>query len=292
MKICSCLFLVYGVALLVSAAVASERESPPDTALTPIRDFDVEVLARLGREIYQHDQLAWKATDIVMAQIGRSRLEKDGARGWIVDTSAKDADLVRFLRKRGNELEVLCDVSFPRAGAPELTVPTDRKLTDRQRLKAQALETAKDHFLKGSLPWCGGNPNSVVSDDPSGKGFLVYLLRAKPSGMEVPIGGHYRFSVSADGQQVDQVDRLFASCLTLNKKDVPNGSKLEVLFTSHVISKTPLETHVFLSLQEQLPFAVITPDSMIWYVDKGHMGVVGQMKDGKVEMRQMPDEKP
>jgi hypothetical protein len=38
---------------------------------------------------------------------------------------------------------------------------------------------------------------------------------------------------------------------------------------SHIVSDTPLETHVFLSLLEGLPFFVVTPDSHMWSVERG-----------------------
>jgi len=40
---------------------------------------------------------------------------------------------------------------------------------------------------------------------------------------------------------------------------------------NHIVSATPLETHVFLSLQEKLPFYVVTKDGRLWNVDGGQI---------------------
>jgi hypothetical protein len=252
--------------------------SEPATKPAPIREFDAATLSRLGREIYLHDQLAWKATDVVMAQVGLERLQKDGGRGWIVDTSETNSPIVRFLRSGADGLESLCDIAFQPGKNPELIVPQNRALTKAQVVQAVALETAKARFDQGDLAWCGGNPNTVVLTDPDGSGFLVYFLRAKPTMDQVPIGGHYRFTVSAGGKKVERVDRLFASCLTLPKQS-PNGGKTEFLVMSHVISPTPIETHVFLSLQEGVPFLVTTTNGMAWGIEKGEITKMGTLDE-------------
>jgi hypothetical protein len=46
------------------------------------------------------------------------------------------------------------------------------------------------------------------------------------------------------------------------------GAKPVGIAVSHVVSDTPLETHVFLSLQEKLPFWV-TAGGRTWIVENG-----------------------
>lgn len=99
----------------------------------------------------------------------------------------------------------------------------------------------------------------------------IYFLRAKPADNLIPVGGHYRITVSDNGQSAEQVDQLFASCLTLDRKSAPAGGEMVGISMSHVVSSSPLETHVFLSLQEHLPFYVMTRDSTIWHVEAGRM---------------------
>lgn len=260
------------VALVLPMAAASEdEEAEPERA--PIREFEVETLAELGRAIYEHDQLAWKATDALMAAVDRRTLEKEGASGWVVDTTGK-RPLVRFLRaaEDGDGVEAAYDVVFGKK-SPKLGEPAERKLTERQRLSYLAYRAAIGYLTERESIWCGGSPNFVTLDDPDGVGFLVYVLRPKERMDEVPIGGHYRFTIGADGTEVEQVDVLFASCLMLSRKpeELPKGAELAALSMSHIVSDTPLETHVFLSLQEKLPFYVVVPDGQMWLVAEGRM---------------------
>lgn len=269
--------------LILALPLEAEPKKEPPPKLPAIREFDTETLAKLGREIYQHDQLAWVATDTLMEKIGQENMAKEGVGGWIVDTTLPKGPLVRFLRKKGADYEAGYDLFFPAGGKPFISVPEDRDLTTWQVSKFHALLTAQKELMNGTHPWCGGNPNYVVLDDPDGSGFLVYFLRAKPSADAIPVGGHYRFTVSADGSKVEQVDQLFASCLTVSRNGVPNDGKIVAVTMSQIVSNTPLETHVFLSLQEKLPFAVITMDGVIWSVDKGQIQKtdVDLAQDGK-----------
>lgn len=248
-----------------SAADTPRAKNPPPA----IREFDLGTLSNLGRAIYRHDQWAWGASDLLLAQKSAEELTRDGVAGWIIDEKSEDSAVVRFLRANGGNMEAAYDVVLAKGKAPKVGPAVDRALTPEQKLRAQALKTAEKEFLALPRPWCGGRPNSVILADPAGGGFLVYFLRPKPSMEAVPSGGHYRFSVAADATRVTQVDQLFVSCLTLNRNDVPAGGKIEMLVMGQVVGELPLETTVFLSLQEKLPFGVVTRDGKMWRVADG-----------------------
>jgi hypothetical protein len=261
-------------------SVETQKELPP------IRPFDVVTLAALGQALYRHDQWAWVATDVLAEKIGLEKYGAEGACGWVVDDS-REVPFVRFLRKRGEGVEAAYDVKFPKDKSPILEVPHERKLTPRQQLHAQARESARKRMVEGRFPLCEvrRNYNTVVLDDPGGKGFLVYWLRPKEVQGRVPIGGHYRLSLSADGAIVTQVDRLSASCLTLEAPREKEGAKAEYLFVTHVVSNTPLETHVFLSLQEKLPFYVAMNDRDVWVTDKGKIIHLGKLPESDESLK-------
>lgn len=247
-----------------SVAVPAKKPSRPQ-----IRSFDTETLGTLGREIYRHDSLAWIATDVLFAKVAQETVAAEGGAGWIVDTQGPEP-FVRFVRATDDGVEAAYDVVFPKDAKPYLLDPEIRELSPAQRATFRALRTATEALTSGELPWCGGTFNHVELPDPDGEGFLVYFLRAKPSQDSVPIGGHYRFTVSADGGTVEQIDQLFASCLTLPRNQgVPEGGEIVALSMSHVVSPTPLETHVFLSMQEKLPFMLITEGGQMWSVENG-----------------------
>lgn len=252
--------------LIAVPAATPASEQPPRPA---IREFDVNTTAQLGRALYEEDRLAWIATDVLLANVSRPQLEAEKAAGWVVDTSGP-VPLVRFLRQRATGPEARFDIVFPKGGRPEYLVPEDRTLTVHQLAKVHALQAADAALRKANAQTCEGTYNFAVLADPDGSGFLVYFLRAKKTNDDIPLGGHYRVSVAKDGETVERIDRLFASCL--NQSRTPpeaKGGHVEALSVSHVVSSRPLETHVFLSLQEKLPFYVIVPDNAIWLVDRG-----------------------
>lgn len=253
----------------------------------PIREFTPEIIAQLGRDIYRHDQLAWIATDVLLAKVSQQKMARSGAVGWVVDTASSSAPVVRFLRNKNGRTEAAYDVTFPPGGKPALSVPAVPELTEAQRANATALATVRAEFASGAYPWCGGRANTVVLPDPDGRGFLVYFLRAKQKSDEVPVGGHYRVTVSADGRKVEQVDRLSASCLTMRKEE--NAQRTVAALTmTHFISKTPVETHVFLSLQEKIPFFVVTEDKSVWTISNGQMERKGTLDELQAVAGQTP----
>ena len=260
----------------------SPAATPPaarPAANPPIREFDLATLARLGRELYRHDQLAWIATDALTAQVGKARLEAELTGGWIVDVSGPQP-LVRFLRATATGVEAAYDVSFPPTGRPFVRVPAVRTLTSGQLVRRQAVQAAQQALIEGHFPLWKDPYNTVVLDDPAGRGFLVYYLRSKTAPEAIPVGGHYRITVSEDGRAARQVDRLFASFLTVDRSQLSNGGTMVAATMSHVISNTPLETHVFLSLQEHLPFYVITPDGRRWLVADGAIALTNAKSAG------------
>jgi len=258
--------------LLASAPKPTAAEPAADVApLQPIREFDVETLCRLGREIYRQDQLAWHGTDALSAKIGQAQMAAEHCTGWLVDMSGAEP-LLRFVRKAGEAEEAAYDVRFPSDAKPTVTVPENRELTEHQKAIRRAYATATKGFAEANLPLCPcrGSYNFVVLDDPAGPGFLVYLLRPKSTNFEIPVGGHYRISVTADGNTVTQIDRLWKTCLSMDKRQgVASSGKLMAVTMTSVVSEKPLEIHVFLSLQENLSIFVGTSDLKVWAVENG-----------------------
>lgn len=262
-----------GAALAWSGLLAaSPGPSAPSAEPAPaaIREFAPDTTAALGRAIFEEDALAWTATDVLQASVSRAKLEQQQVSGWVVDPTGP-TPVVRFVRGAVDSAEAAYEVSFRKGAKPRLVAPESKALSPSQRSKLRALRTAEKAIADGRHESCGGTFNYVTLPDPEQDGWLVYFLRPKPAAHAIPVGGHYRVSVTADGLTVRQVDRLFASCLTMDRKAVPKDGATVGIFMSHVVSPRPLETHVFLSLQEKLPFYVITPDRSVWKVDLGKM---------------------
>lgn len=235
-----------------------------ETARPPIREFDPRTLEQLGATIYRQDRAAWLASDALVAKI------KDPAKervvGWIVEAHG-DADTVRFIRDLGKGPEAGFDVEVSVKGAGPVTAPVDRALSAEERAAFAARMTAARVAPKP----CAGTFNSVVAKDPTGDGWLVWLLSPAQTKDAIPVGGHYRFSISADGGTVRQVDALSASCLALRAPPMPKDARPVGMVASHVVSPTPVETHVFLTLAYRQPLYIVTGDQF-WQVQQGRIG--------------------
>lgn len=64
------------------------------------------------------------------------------------------------------------------------------------------------------------------------------------------------------------------------RRDVSNDAEVMGLTMSHIVSDTPVEAHVYVSLLHKIPLCVTTSDSRIWRVGDGK---ITQMNEKKPE---------
>lgn len=252
--------VVFG--LLAALLTGPSQAQAPKSA--PIRAFDLPTIERLGRAIHRRDVAAARATDALLEEVRDPGAAK--VVGWLVEEDGSD-DRVRFLRDLGSGPEAGFDVAVPRRGAPKVATPADRRLTPDQRAAFAAVQTAS----RNTPRVCRPRYNSVVMKDVDGDGWLVWLLAPSPAAGAVPVGGHYRFTISADGGEVESRDALSTSCLTVDpRQGVPKGATPVGVVASHVVSPTPVETHVFLQLLYGLPMYV-SAGGTTWTIDDGRI---------------------
>jgi hypothetical protein len=249
------LFGLTGLAFVLASS-AHAAEPPP-----PIRAFELPDIQKLGVALYRQDIAAWRATDALRAKV--PDMAAAGVKGWLVEDDGKTAR-VRFLRDKGAGLEAGYDVEVTSKGASAVVEPADRSLTDEERTMFAARQTAM-----ANLPpkLCRAGYNSAIVKDPDGDGWLVWMLAPSPATGAIPVGGHYRFTISADGKTLERRDALSASCLALQPPQLPPGAQPAGMVASHIVSPTPIETHVFLSLLYRQPFFVVTGKDQVWSVE-------------------------
>lgn len=150
--------------------------------------------------------------------------------------------------------------------------PDNSQLSESQLAQYRARSLALESITRPA----SRRYNCVILSDPEGDGFLVYALAATTEANAVMVGGHYRFSISRDGQRLERSDELFKSFMVLSTKpkDMPTGASIAALTMTTLVSDMPLETHVYLSLLHRMPFYVGTPDEHVWKVENGKMEVV------------------
>lgn len=251
-----CLAAAAAATAAAGSAVAQE-DSPP-----PIRAFDLATIEKLGATMHRHDLAAAEATDIVLSQA--LDLERHPVQGWVVTGDGDDL-LVTFVGMRDGEYRGFFDVRPSASRRRRFQEAGGRRLTETELARFKARQAARGLIEEP----CSERYNSIVIEDPSGPGWLVYWLAATAQAGVIPVGGHYRFTVSADGTTVERADRLSLSCLAIDRRSVPAGAETAAVFVTHLVSDTLVETHVFLSLLHDVPFAVGTAPDTIWFVDGG-----------------------
>lgn len=234
------------------------------TADDSIRSFPIPTIVALGKELYRRDQMAATAFDALFAT--HPEAEKLPIKGWITEAT-KDHQRVYFVQERDSQCSLAYVATFQERGEPKIEDKEGVALPDDVAKRFAARQAAIAAIPK----FMTDNYNFEVLDAPDGKGFLVYGLASTKDPNEVVIGGHYRVSVSSDAK-VQQVDALFRSFLVLQRRspDVPKGSDVVGLTMSHIVSDTPVETHVFVSLLHKVPLYVTT-SKQNWCVSDGEI---------------------
>ncbi|MGD0191723.1 MAG: hypothetical protein ABSD74_13365 [Rhizomicrobium sp.] len=245
--------------LLCTVAICAARaqDEPP-----PIRQFDIATTEKLGAAIFRQDQEASKATDLLFAKIHKADLDSEKIHGWIVEPAAS-GDVVRFVRDGANGPEGAYDVAFAGGDAAGPDVPKDRTLTSGELAQFNARALA----LKNAEHSCTGSYNTVALADPQSNGWLVWTLAATTDASVIQVGGHTRFTISADGRQIVSRDALSRSCFAVNKK-TDHGQPAAAFF-SQPVSDVPVETAVWLNFLHKTPLYVITRDGNLWKIDNG-----------------------
>ncbi|GAA0569024.1 hypothetical protein [Rhizomicrobium electricum] len=253
-------FYAAALAALVALGTLASAEEPP-----PIRQFDQQTLVLLGRYIYRDDQFAWKASDILMAKLPVDEAKKERLNGLWITHLSKGPSVVRFLRDGDSGPEAAYDVTFDGDGPGVLSVPQVRTLSEPELAQYRARKLALSNIPRP----CSRRYNTVAMEDVDGN-WLVWALAATTTAGEMMYGGHYRFTISKDGNSIIQRDALSRSCMVIPPPDPSLGQAVGA-FVSQLVSNIPVETTLWLSLQHKTTIYVGTGENETWAVSNGTM---------------------
>lgn len=218
----------------------------------PISNENTEKVRRaekLGLEIYNKDVASARATDVLFEH--KIPQTDSRVKGWITVPN-KDGWLVRFIGEDGGTMAVLYDIEYmPRQSAKLLKrYDPPHPLSSAEASQFLARQTA----LQSGFKMCSRKYNTVVlpADNPE-DGWTVYLIAATTNSNQIMLGGHHRILASKDGSHVIESTALTKSCIAQERHE-----NAVFIYVSHLISSTPIETHVLLSLLHKIPIIVVT----------------------------------
>jgi hypothetical protein len=237
-----------------------------------IREFDLNTIERLGNEISDRDLIAAHASDAVLETQPVARSLK--MRGWITELR-KDGDVVYFIVETSSGPSIAYTVTFHGLANPQVEDHRGDPLPPNIAVRYKARNTAIK-ALKGKL--YNINYNFEVLNDPEGDGFLVYALGATKDPDEVVLAGHFRVTVSADGEKAERVDALSKSLVINNKKQgASGGSTTAGLWMLQLVSAKPVETLIYTNRLTNLPIVVATmPGGRIFEIENGEIRDTGK----------------
>jgi hypothetical protein len=200
----------------------------------------------------------------------------DQVRGWIVE-HGQAASTVTFLGDDGGKVFPVYRARFSGPGASA----TVERVEAAQGPTATelAMWRARKSALAVKVDRCSESYNTVVlpGDTANLSGWLVYLIPATTQPGRLLVGGSYRIHVSPQGDKVLRVTSFSKSCLAMAAPRRQAGGKAVGAFFTHLVSETPVETHVFLSKLHRQPFYVGTARG-VWKVADDTITFLGKQQ--------------
>jgi hypothetical protein len=248
-----------------SRSHASLEAPPPQPIPEELRPA-VERATRIGRAIFEQDEVSARAADFVIAKVPAEG--RVGMRGWV--TIEGPWWRVAFVAGEPGAERVPFEASFPRGEPPERSRPSLRAFDPPRPLDAdeEPRWRARKTAARNATRTCGKPMNPVVlpASIDGGTGWLVYLLNSTSTAGESVLGGHLRFTISPSGESVLGSESLSQCSVT---KPAPPSAKPEGLLLVTPLWDVPNEGHVFAAMSNRQPLLLGT-----WKTVRGRMWFV------------------
>jgi hypothetical protein len=276
-------FTLFGLLLVTLAGCAPSQQAnggrtasteqalpiPPDLAA------DVQRSITVGRALYLQDKVSAIGTDVLFAKGGDPAAQGLGGYLTLQDGDETGRPLPTwsvffFTRDEPPMIAHRIHVAIEPGKAPQdeaFSPPQPASPTITALIRARQAAIAAVHPTEQPI-----NPAVLPGAAIGQDGILVYLLAGTSRPKVAVLGKHYRVLVSNDGATVKSVEALSKSVLELATA-APNGGTMEALVVTHIVTDYPLETHVLVSMQHQLPLYVGTRRG-IWDVNRDQIRFV------------------
>ena len=223
---------------------------------------ELAAISERGRMLEEYDQAAWHATDMVQTANpktvdGKHYLARKENGRWTVVFGALNGDKSKFLISY--EAQQLAN---PKDFAVRKDDPA-KEDTGFYLFAARALEVALADFGSVSRPYNAAVLPATHSEVTNGEGLLyVYLYPGQTKAGIFPLGGDFRYLISADGTKILVKRQLHKIIL---EPTPTKGKKLAAGYHTHVLTDQPEDTDVLHVLQQDPPVPEIIATTHFLY---------------------------
>lgn len=248
-------------AFLMCAPLAPAAAQPArgGASATPLTVTDeqratLEAAIQHGRALAVLDQAARTTTQDLLVRLPNPG--ESGIVGWIAEPEGNGVTVTYY----GSEGEALVAIYTAQVIGGRVTAPQVNAEGSRPPLGGNALRMATAREAAGAVEKleCGPDLNAIALP-PQGDGpVLVYRLSPRMAANKLPGGGHYRFTVAADGSIAEDVALGTATCTDISIPTAAAGARPAPIRVNAAGTEFPNELHVFMALTAQRPVVVAT----------------------------------
>ncbi|MFD1035203.1 hypothetical protein ACFQ15_11115 [Sphingomonas hankookensis] len=243
----------FAIALL-AATIAVPAIAQPAAPISVEDRATLDRAAERGRLLAAYDRVAWLATDDLQPKLPdrRNRLA-----GWVVDGPASGPTAIFY--DRAQPPRGLYSARLVGGKLVDTRVLSgDAAILSPERLKLIAARAAASRALAAAkAPVCNGTFNTVVVPPAAaGDATMVYFLAPQKQANDMPIGGHFRVAVAADGTAGTPF-AFSKGCMTFPPPSPQQRGAIGVVST--LTGPLPNETHSFAVEAYRRPLYVVVP---------------------------------
>ena len=252
------------IALHATPVRAQATRVEPLSAAPPALQQAIARNESIAARMYSQDYAAAIAHDELATHIASGRDEYP--RGWITDDHDGGVTVL-FVAERGRDYVAIYKVvtedgRIAPDGYAKLDPPLPLSESQQAQFRARRLASGAD------VARCSSAYNTIVlpAYDRDDGSMHVYLIAATSVPGRMIFGGHYRFTISKDGNSIQDHRAFTKTCLEMKSR--PGGAA----WISHLLDANPTELHVYLNLLHRRPIAVATMENkLIWYIEGGRV---------------------
>ncbi len=211
----------------------------------PPSQEELNAISARGKLLARYDQISWHSTDDMLKALPNH----EGVKGYVVRLNGNQWTAAYGELAPNKDSFLIAYEASSNSDVSSAVTPDPGKIivdTGEMFHEFRAMDTARAALEPLNRPY-----NDAVLPAPNGQ-FYVYFYPAQTTNGVIPMGGDWRFLVTADGKTVVEKRQLHAS-IREDKPNLPKGTTEAAAYHTHVLSDVPEDTDVMYVLMRKPP---------------------------------------